>query len=76
MREKYDQERKEKEKEKEKEKNEKKKNDKRETKQILIAKKRDVKEAIVSHQPLYLLFCKEVPLLTTIYNEFFFAKLC
>lgn len=67
MREKYDQERKEK--EKEKEKNEKKKNDKREKKQSLIAKKKDVKKAIVSHQPLYLLFCKEVPLLTTIYNE-------
>jgi hypothetical protein len=34
----------------------------------LIAKKRDVKNAIVSQQPLYLLFCKEVALLANTPN--------
>ena len=69
MREKREKEKNEKErneKEKEKKKSVKKKND--EKKESLIAKKGEVKNAIASQQPLYLLFCKEVALLTNTPN--------
>jgi len=54
--------------EKEKEKERKEKEKEKEKKEILMAKKEEIKNAIVTKQPLYLLFCKQVALFTNTPN--------